>query len=186
MAIGALGSKFVAVDYTGATVFSTDGATWTAGATLSSYGVSTLYSDGTQLLIPSATESKLFNTTNGSTFSTVTLPATDVWSTLAYSGSKYIVASGATAATLTSADGASWSAGPTIGSGFDGVHTIVWQSAGAAPTTVDLILPRMTAYGLKYPTGRAAISLGSMLITGAYQPVVKFWKNLRGANESSS
>lgn len=145
------------------------GATWVNSGTtsLGSAGVHALTSAGTKFFqFDNSNQSTiLLYSSNGSAWSTATLPTNSFWRTIAFGNGVYVLTSSTTAA-ATSADGVTWTA-RTFPSGINYVHFIGGKFVGyAAGTTTTRYT---SADGVNWTTnsGVTAIDMnGSLILNG--------------------
>ncbi|MDH5719199.1 MAG: fibronectin type III domain-containing protein [Spirochaetia bacterium] len=101
------GANFVLVGDTGRLQYSTDGYNW-IGSSIATGNYFTIYYDGATNYYAGGTNGALYKSSNLTSWTAVTNPATSTIRTIIHDGSKFI-ASGDNGLIMTSTDGASWS-----------------------------------------------------------------------------
>jgi hypothetical protein len=99
--------RFVAVGASASAVSTNFGSTWTAGSINADTWIDVTYGSGKFVAI-SPTNSRAAYSTNGTTWTVVSLPSSSSWSSVAFGNGRFVAISSTSSLTAYSFDGATW------------------------------------------------------------------------------
>ena len=169
---------FVAVsgkDFGGsqASAYSPDGVTWTAGNTMPSNDVwsSVTYGGGKFVAVAGdsvTATTKAAYSTNGTSWTAATMPgAAAKWVSVSYGGNAFMAFAYGSSRTAVSADGITWSEGPTISSGNWNTSTYQFDrfvAARTGPSTVSASINYQLATNYLTTTDTSTLSVNDMIV----------------------